>query len=96
LEVFHKLGVSYVSTPNMFFRSHFGAAASLVNLKAPQTPDEPIVLIMEYVPVRAGKAAEGAACSRRMRLLQTPYETFERNVREQLGRVLGRALDAGR
>jgi spermidine dehydrogenase len=74
----------------MFFREvTLAQAASLGDLKAPQTPDEPIVLIMEYVPCEPGRPMKEQHVLGRMRLLQTPYETFERNVREQLGRVLG-------
>jgi spermidine dehydrogenase len=87
---FQKLGVRYVSTPTMFFREVVLAqAASLGDLKAPQNPEEPIVLIMEHVPCEPGKPMKEQHIIGRMKLLQTSYETFEHKVRDQLGRVLG-------
>ncbi len=87
---FHKLGIRYISTPTMFFREiTLAEAASLGDLKAPQSPDEPIVLILEHVPCEPGRPMKEQHILGRMKLMQTPYETFERNVRDQLGRVLG-------
>jgi spermidine dehydrogenase len=86
---FHKLGLSYISTPTMFFREiALAEAVSLGDLKAPQTPDEPTVLILEHVPVAPGRPIREQHALGRMQLMQTSYETFERKVRDQLGRVL--------
>ncbi len=87
---FQKLGVRYVSTPTMFFREvTLAEAASLGDLKAPQRPEDPIVLIMEHVPCEPGKTMKEQHMIGRMKLMQTSYETFERKIREQLTRVLG-------
>lgn len=87
---FQKLGVAFVSTPTMFFRDiALSEPVSLGDLKGPQTPDDPHVLVMEYVPAAPGRSIREQHRLGRMQLMQTSYETFERNVREQLGRVLG-------
>ena len=89
-KAFHQLGLSYISTPTMFFREiALSEAASLGDLKAPQTPDDPTVLILEHVPTAPGLPIREQHRVGRMQLLQTSYETFERKVRDQLGRVLG-------
>jgi spermidine dehydrogenase len=89
-KAFHKLGVRYISTPMMFFREiTLAQAASLGDLKAPQSPDEPIVLILEHVPCEPGRPMKEQHEIGRMKLMKTSFEDFERHVREQLGRVLG-------
>jgi spermidine dehydrogenase len=73
----------------MFFREiTLAQAASLGDLKAPQTPDEPIVLIMEHVPCEPSKPMKEQHVLGRMKLLQTSYETFESNWDACWGRVV--------
>jgi spermidine dehydrogenase len=95
---FHKLGLSSISTPSMFFRDiALAEAVSLGDLKAPQTPNEPIVLVLEHIPIVPGRPIREQHALGRMQLMQTSYETFERKVREQLGRVLaGGGFDPAR
>jgi spermidine dehydrogenase len=54
-----------------------------------QSPDEPVVLALQHTPLAPGLAAVEQFRAGRQALLETPFETFERNVRDQLGRVLG-------
>jgi spermidine dehydrogenase len=95
---FHKLGLNSISTPSMFFRDiALAEAVSLGDLKAPQTPYEPIVLVLEHIPTVPGRPIREQHALGRMQLMQTSYETFERKVREQLGRVLaGGGFDSAR
>lgn len=59
--------------------------------KMPRTPDEPMIIRMLRTPGSPGMSEDDQARMGRMELLQTPFETFEKNVREELGRVLGPA-----
>jgi len=46
--------------------------------KDPQSPGEPIVLILEHVPVVPGWPIREQHALGRMQPIQTSYETFER------------------
>jgi spermidine dehydrogenase len=54
----------------------------------PQTAEESCLLHMQYVPVGPGKTAREMQIAGRGKLLTTSFETFERNIRSQLGRML--------
>jgi spermidine dehydrogenase len=87
---FHKLGVSHINTPGMYHSEvSLSEAASLGGLQHPQTPDEPIVVHMERTPCVPGQPIKLQHRLGRAELLATSFETFERNIREQLTRVLG-------
>jgi spermidine dehydrogenase len=87
---FQTLGVTGVSAPTMY---HTGVdlpeAVSLGDLHHPQTPDEPIVLHMTRFPMSPGKPRKEQHRIGRADLLSTTFETFERNIRDQLARSLG-------
>jgi spermidine dehydrogenase len=89
-KAFEKLGVTGVSAPSMY---HTGVdlpeAVSLGNLHHPQSPDEPIVLHMTRFPMAPGKPRKDQHRIGRADLLSTTFETFERNIRDQLARNLG-------
>ncbi len=87
---FQKLGVSSVSTPTMYHSSvSLAEAASLGELKHPQSPDEPVVLHLVRTPNAPGKPRKEQHIAGRYDLITTSFETFERNIRDQLARVLG-------
>ena len=87
---FRDLGISSVSTPTMYHDSiSLSEAASLGALQHPQTPDEPIVVHMARHPCAPGKPRKEQHHIGRADLLATSFETFERNIRDQLARVLG-------
>lgn len=87
---FQKLGVSAVNAPTMY---HTGVAlaeaVSLGDLHHPQTPDEPVVLHLTRFPMSPGKPRKEQHRIGRADLLSTSFETFERNIRDQLARNLG-------
>ncbi len=89
-KAFEKLGVTGVSAPTMY---HTGVdlpeAVSLGDLHHPQTPDEPIVLHMTRYPMSPGKPRKEQHRIGRADLLAATFETFERNIRDQLVRSLG-------
>jgi spermidine dehydrogenase len=59
--------------------------------RAARSPGEPIVLRLLRTPCRPGLSERDQHRVGRAELLQTPFATFERNVRDQLARVLGPA-----
>ena len=49
-------------------------------------PDEPVILHLQHTPLAPGLPAHEQFQAGRRALLETSFETFERNVRDQLGR----------
>ena len=89
-KAWQKLGVSYMNAPTMFHPEvSLTEAVSLGDLKHPQTPDEPIALHLVKIMSSPGKPRKEQHRLGRAELLATTFETFERNIRDQLGRMLG-------
>ena len=87
---FQKLGVSNVSSPTMYHTGvSLAEAVTLGELQHPQTPEEPIVLHLTRIPCAPGKPRKEQHRIGRADLLSTPFETFERQLRDQLARILG-------
>jgi spermidine dehydrogenase len=55
----------------------------------PESPDEPILVHMLRTPCQPGLSAREQQRAGHYDLLATTFETFERNIRDQLVRVLG-------
>lgn len=88
---FAKLGVSRISCPGGY---HSGISldfpVSIGEYKFSNSPDEPIVLHLTRVPGEPGNPSARQQFNAGKRdLLATSFETFERNIRDQLSRVLG-------
>jgi spermidine dehydrogenase len=85
-----KLGISNVNAPTMF---HTGVAlteaVSLGELQHAQNPNEPVALHLTKIPTAPGKPRKEQHRIGRAELLSTTFETFERNIRDQLARILG-------
>jgi spermidine dehydrogenase len=87
---FHKLGVRGVSCPGMYHTSiNLDQAVNIGDYKPPQSPDDPILVHMLRTPCQPGLSAREQQRAGHYELLATSFETFERNVRDQLLRVLG-------
>ena len=87
---FHKLGVSSVSCPGMYHSSlHLDQAISIGDYKCSQSPSEPVLVSMLRTPCKPGASARDQQRAGHYELLGTSFETFERNIRDQLLRVLG-------
>jgi len=87
---FQTLGIANVSTPTMYHDSMgLGEAVDLGDLTHPRTPDQPVVMRMDRHPCAPGKPRKEQHRVGRADLLATSFETFERNIRDQLARVLG-------
>ena len=57
----------------------------------PSQPEEPMVLFMLRTPCKPGLPRRQQYRAGRSELLRTPFSVFERNIREQLQRMLGPA-----
>jgi spermidine dehydrogenase len=89
-KAWHKLGVSHVDAPTMYHTElSLTEAVSLGDLKHPQTPDDPIALHLVKIMSVPGKPRKEQHRLGRAELLTTTFETFERNIRDQLARTLG-------
>ena len=62
---------------------------SLGNYACPKDPDDPILVQMIRAPLQPGLSAREQFAAGKRELLATPFETFERNTRNQLNRLLG-------
>ncbi|MDH4110782.1 MAG: NAD(P)/FAD-dependent oxidoreductase [Gammaproteobacteria bacterium] len=84
------LGVQRVYCPGSFFPTvMFGHPVSFGDYRYSLSPDEPVILHLQHVPLAPGLPAPEQFRAGRRFLLETPFETFERNIRDQLGRMLG-------
>jgi spermidine dehydrogenase len=62
---------------------------SMGGYKFPSKPEEPAVLFLLRTPCKPGLPMRDQFRAGRTELLRTPFSTFERNIRDQLGRMLG-------
>ena len=89
-EPFTRLGVQHIVSPGSYHcYTSLDFPVSLGKYKFPSKPNEPAVLFMLRTPCQPGLPARDQYRLGHMELYQTPYETFERNIRDQLGRMLG-------
>lgn len=95
---FAKLGVSDISAPGSYHTAvSLSDPASLGDYRSPQTPAEPMVLHLVRTPCSPGLSKKEQHRMGRLDLLSTTFETFERNIGDQLGRMLtGGGFDPGR
>ena len=97
-KAFEKLGVSAITSPGLFHTTsslHFPLEVG--DYKAPVNMDEPVIVKMHKAPCAPGELRRDQLRLGRYELLNTSFETFERNIREQLNRMLGSAgFDAAR
>jgi spermidine dehydrogenase len=87
---FEKLGIRNVSCPGMYHHQmNLDVPVDIGDYKSLRSPDEPILVRMERTPCLPGLPERDQHRAGRGDLLSTSFETFERTIRDQLGRVLG-------
>jgi spermidine dehydrogenase len=87
---FQKLGVRRVVCPGMYHTDvTLDSPVNIGEYTSSKSPDEPILVRMTRTPCMPGSPARDQQRAGHYELLATPFEAFERNVRDQLGRVLG-------
>jgi len=95
---FHKLGVFQIAAPGSY---HVYAAVdfpvSIGDYKFPRDPEEPMVVFMVRTPCQPGLTEREQHRIGRVELYDVPFETMERNIRDQLARMLaGGGFDPAR
>jgi spermidine dehydrogenase len=86
---FHKLGIRQIISPGGYHCfTMLDFPVSLGTYKFPSRPEEPIVLFMLRTPCKAGLPRRDQYRMGRFELINTPFSTFERNIRDQLQRML--------
>jgi spermidine dehydrogenase len=89
---FAKLGVHHIVAPGGYHTyTALDFPVSIGQYTFPSKPEEPMVLFMLRTPCRPGLPMREQYRAGRMELMDTPFSKFERNVRDQLGRMLGGA-----
>jgi spermidine dehydrogenase len=87
---FHKLGVHQIVSPGSYHSfTALDFPVSVGDYHFPSNPEEPMVLFMLRTPGQPGLPARDQSRAGRMELMDTPFSTFERNIRAQLGAMLG-------
>ncbi|HUJ20276.1 MAG TPA: NAD(P)-binding protein [Bryobacteraceae bacterium] len=85
-----KLGVNSVYAPGSYHTHlNLDLPVRFGSYHYPRTAEQPIVVHMMKTPCKPGLAARDQHRTGRIELFQTTFETFERNIRDQLARSLG-------
>ncbi|HEX6895898.1 MAG TPA: NAD(P)-binding protein [Bryobacteraceae bacterium] len=87
---FQTLNMSGTSSPGMYHNGvNLTNGPDIGGYKTSRSPEEPIILGMTKTPCRPGLPVREQHKAGRAELLGTSFETFERNIRDQLARILG-------
>jgi spermidine dehydrogenase len=97
-ESFSQLGIRQVVAPGGYHtHTALDFPVSIGEYKFPSTPKEPAVLFMLRTPCKPGLPMREQYRAGRRELMDTPFSVFERNIRDQLGRMLsGGGFDPAR
>ena len=95
---FANLGIHHIVAPGAYHTyTALDYPVSLGNYAFPGNPEEPMVLWMMRTPCKPGLPTRDQHRAGRAELLQTPFSQFERNIRDQLRRMLsGGGFDPAR
>ena len=93
-----RLKVSRITTPGLFHTAmSLDFPVSIGGYRHPSDPNEPVVVHMSKAACKPGASIRDQHRLGRQELFTTSFETIERGIREQLGRVLGAGgFDAAR
>jgi len=96
---FKKLGINGATSPGMY---HGGVRLEMPTViggynPTPAGPDDPIIVRMTRTPCKPGLPARDQHRAGHVDLLTTTFATFERNIRDQMARILsGGGFDPAR
>ena len=96
---FKTLGINGASSPGMY---HNGVRLEMPTViggynPTPASADDPMIVRMTRTPCKPGLPARDQHRAGHVDLLTTPFSTFERNIRDQLARILsGGGFDPAR
>jgi spermidine dehydrogenase len=86
---FQKLGIRQIISPGSYHSfTMLDFPVSLGAYQFPKTPEDPMVLFMLRTPCKPGLPRRDQYRIGRFELISTPFSEFERNIREQLNRML--------
>ena len=87
---FKKLGINGANTPGMYHTRMRLESPTVIGgyNPMPTSPDEPVLVRMTRTPCKPGLPARDQQRAGHIELLSTSFQTFERNIRDQLARVL--------
>lgn len=86
---FHQLGVARVEAPGCYHTSLFlNPRMNIGDYHSPKSFEDPTLLHMQRTPCKPGLSEKEQNRAGRRELLTTSFETFEREIRSQLGRIL--------
>jgi spermidine dehydrogenase len=86
---FKKIGAYAVYSPSMYHTEvSLAPAINIGDYKYPSSPEEPMVLFMTRSPCQPGLPLRDQYRIGRQELYDTPFATFEREIRDQLARIL--------
>jgi spermidine dehydrogenase len=89
---FHKLGIRQILSPGSYHTfTMLDFPVSLGTYQFPSKPEDPMVLFMLRTPCKPGLPRREQYRMGRYELIGTPFSEFERNIREQLNRMLAPA-----
>ena len=87
---FQKLSANTIYAPGMYFSATtLDLPVSIGGYQCAKKPEEPIVIHMMKAACKPGRPAREQHRLGRIQLYTTTFETYERNIREQLARILG-------
>ncbi len=87
---FKKLGVNYTYAPGSYHTNMtLDLPVSIGDYHCSQKPEDPIVVHMSKTPCKPGLPARDQHRMGRAELFTTQFATIERNIRDQMARVLG-------
>jgi spermidine dehydrogenase len=89
-KAFARLGVSQIRAPGGYHSYlRLNERVDIGEYHSSVSPEQPILLHMVRVPCRPGLPEHEQNKAGRAELLNTPFATFERNIRAQLAQILG-------
>ncbi len=87
---FKALGIFAAHAPGSYHTSLFlNWVVDIGGYRSPRSPDEPILLQMIRTPCQPGLSEREQNRAGQIDISNTTFETFERNIRDQLARLLG-------
>ena len=96
-KAFQDLGIHQIVAPAGYHTyTALDFPVSLGQYEFPSKADDPIVLFMLRTPCKPGLPQREQFRAGRAELMRTPFSIFERNIRDQLGRMLGAGFDPAR
>lgn len=89
-KAFEKVGTNAIYVPGGYHSyMNLDLPVSIGGYQCSQKPEDPIVIHMMKTPCKPGRPARDQHLLGRVELFTTTFETMERNIREQLARVVG-------